>query len=120
MARHRPVRWLAEAGKTYQNLTLRIVPTAASRSVYRDHRAPRGRTLIEMAVSYIRRVTPEPVLVIGYRNRFVMRSVTENTIEAAIRARLTTEENARVSYLTWGATRPPTPSWTVTTSSSWA
>ena len=102
MARHRPVRWLMEASKTYQNLTLRIVPTAASRSVYRDRSEPRGRILIDMAVSYIRRVTPEPVLVIGYRNRFVMRGVRENTIEAAIRARLTTEENARVSYLTWG------------------
>lgn len=102
MARTRPVRWLAEAQKTYGNLTLRIVPTAASRSVYRDTQKPRGRDLIDMAVHYIRRVAPQRVLVIGYRNRFQMKGVRETTIKAAIKARLTADEWEKVHYLTWG------------------
>lgn len=49
MAATRPVRWLKEAEKTYHNLTLRIVDTAASRSTYKD-KSTKGRDLIEMAV----------------------------------------------------------------------
>ena len=37
-------------------MTIRIVPTAASRSVYRDTKTFRGRDLIDMAVRYIEAV----------------------------------------------------------------
>jgi hypothetical protein len=34
-----PVRRLRDAHKTYRNMTIRIVPTAASRSTYRDRKS---------------------------------------------------------------------------------
>ncbi len=55
-----------------------------------------------MAVDYVRRVAPEPVLIVSYRNRFVMKGIRERTITEAIKARLQPEENDRVSHLTRG------------------
>ena len=80
MAHTVPVRWMRQAHKTYHNMTIRIVPTAASRSVYRDRKSFRGRELIDMAVRYIRSVVPEQVLVVSYKSRMVMRGVDEGTI----------------------------------------
>ena len=64
MGRKVAVRWLKDAHKTYSNMTIRIVPTAASRSVYRDRKTFRGRELIDMAVRYVRSVAPDDVLVV--------------------------------------------------------
>lgn len=102
MARTRPVVRLKEASKTYRNMTLRIVPTAASRSTYRDKASPRGKGLIEMAVRYIRSVAPEDVLVISYKSWMAMKGVEEHTIREAIEARLLPEERQRVRHITWG------------------
>lgn len=103
MQTNRRVIYLQEAGKTYRNLTLRIVPTAASRSVYRDKAGHKGRDLIDMAVRYIRSVAPAEVLVISYKTWLVMRGVEERTISAAINARLTEEERQRVRHATYGS-----------------
>lgn len=54
MARKVPVRWLQDAPKTYRNLTLRVVGTAASRSVYRDPKTTRGRDLVAMGAAETR------------------------------------------------------------------
>lgn len=98
-----PLRRLREAPKTYHNLHLRIVPIAASRSVYTDKASSRGLQLIEMAVRYIRSVAPMTVLIISYkRTSAPLVGVKEKTIEAAINARLTESERENVRHLTWG------------------
>lgn len=102
MARTRRVVRLKKAGKTYRNMTLRVVPTAASRSTYRDKTSTKGKELIDMAVTYIRRVAPDDVLVVSYKSWFAIKGVEERTIRAAIDARLTDAEKARVKHLTWG------------------
>ena len=102
MARTRRVVRLKEADKTYRNMTIRLVNTAASRSTYRDKDSTAGKELIEMAVRYIRSVAPEKVLVIGYKSWMTMKGVEERTIRAAIEARLTAEERTRFSYLHYG------------------
>ena len=103
MGRTRRIIRLREAAKTYANMALKIVPTAASRSTYRDKTSPKGKELIEMAVRAIKRAAPEKVLVISYKSWLVMKGVEERTISAAIDARLTDEEKARVSHLTYGS-----------------
>ena len=110
MAQKVPVRWLREATKTYRNMTLRIVPAAASRSVYRDPKSFRGRDLIDMATRYIRSVAPEEVLVVSYKGNLNIHGVTERTIRAAIDARLGDgavwidkgTDLRRVHHITWG------------------
>jgi len=102
MARTMHIIRLKEAAKTYHNMTIRLVNTAASRSTYRDKDSPKGKELIEMAVRYIRSVAPENVLVIGYKSWMTMKGVEERTIEAAIVARLTPEEQDRVKHLAYG------------------
>jgi hypothetical protein len=102
MAHKVPVRWLRDADKTYANMTIRVVPTAASRSVYRDRQSFRGRELIDMAVRYIRSVAPEEVLVVSYKGRMVIRGVDQATIRDAIDAKLSDDERRRVRHLTWG------------------
>ncbi len=102
MARTRRVVYLREAPKTYRNLTIRIVPTAASRSVYRDQKTTRGLELIEMAARYIRSVAPDDVLVVSYKSWMPIRGVAERTIAAAINARMSDDEWRRVGHLTWG------------------
>lgn len=106
MAKTKRIIRLKEAPKTYCNLTIRIVPTAASRSVYRDRTKKDGRKLIEMAVNYVRSVAPDDVLIISYKARspWIMKGVKERSIQEAIEARLTAEEQKRVSHLTWGNT----------------
>jgi hypothetical protein len=96
------VIYLREATKTYSNLTIKIVPTAASRSVYRDRTTTKGRDLIEMAVRYVRSVAPAEVLVVSYRTYMSMRAVDERTIKAAIDARLTEDERRNVHHVTYG------------------
>ena len=111
MARNVPLVWLQDAPKTYHNMTIRIVPTAASRSVYRDTKTFRGRDLIDMAVRYIEAVPRgEDVLVIGYKGRFVIRGIDpttikdakDATIKVAIEARLKPEDRSRVHFLAYG------------------
>ena len=102
MARTRRVLRLREAAKTYGNVTVRLIPVAASRSAYRDQTEAKGKALIEMAVAYVRRVAPAPVLIVSYRSRFTMKGVKERTIEDAVNARLEQSERDRVSHLTWG------------------
>lgn len=102
MARSRRIVRLKEADKTYRNMTIRLVNTAASRSTYRDKDSTAGKELIEMAVRYIRSAAPDKVLVIGYKTRMVMKGVEERTIKAAIEARLTPDERGRFSYLHYG------------------
>jgi hypothetical protein len=103
MAQKVPIRWLKDAPKTYRNFTIRIVNTAASRSVYRDTRTPRGRNLLDMAARYIASVpNTEEVLVIGYKGRFGMKGVVENDLEQALRSRLRPEDRGRLRWLTWG------------------
>jgi hypothetical protein len=94
--------WLKDAPKTYRNMTIRIVPTAASRSVYRDAKTYRGRDLIDMAVRYVKSVPGDDVLIIGYKGRFGIRGVDQTTIEEAITAWLKPEDHGRVSYLSYG------------------
>jgi hypothetical protein len=104
------LRWLKDAPKTYRNLTLRIVPTSASRSTYRDLKSHRGRDLIDMVARYIASVPGEDVLVIGYKGRFNVRGVVDTssdhkvrgTLEAALRSRLAPEDQARVHYVAYG------------------
>jgi len=103
MANNVPVVWLQDAPKTYSNLTLRIVPTAASRSVYRDLKTTRGRDLLEMVVRYFATVPAgEDVLVVGYKGWFNMKGVDETSLETAIRSRLKPEDQTRLRYLTYG------------------
>lgn len=103
MSSTRPVVRLKEATKAYTNLTLRIVPTAASRSIYRKVNSHEGRDLIDMIVGYIRRVALEPVLVVSYKSAFTIHGIKERTIRDAVDARLTDDERARVSHMTWGS-----------------
>lgn len=102
MGTTKPVRFLMEAPKTYGNLTIRLVPTAASRSTYRDTKSTKGLELIKMTVRYIRRVAPESVLVVSYGKSMRMKGVGQNIIAEAINARLTPQEAARVRHITWG------------------
>jgi len=102
MSRTVPLVWLKDAPKTYRNMTIRVLPTAASRSVYRDPKTTRGRDLIEAAIRYVNSARGKDVLVIGYKGRFVMRSVEEVTLEAALRARLNPEDQNRGHYLPYG------------------
>ena len=103
MARSVPVSWLADAPKTYRNLTLRIVPTAASRSVYRDTKANRGRDLLDMAARYIASVPAgQDVLVVGYKGRFRLKGVVADTLDKALLERLKPEDRDRVRYLDYG------------------
>ena len=103
MAKTKPVKWLADAPKTYRNMTVRLVPTAASRSVYRDLKTTRGRDLLDMAVRYIESVpADETVLVIGYKGWFRMKGVEETNLEQALRMRLKPEDEKRVAYLAYG------------------
>ncbi len=97
-----PLVWLTEAPKSYRNMTIRIVPTAASRSVYRDTKTSRGRDLIDMAVRYVESAPGEDVLVIGYKGRFAIRGVDQATIQEAIEARLKPADRRRVYYLPYG------------------
>lgn len=103
MALNRRIVRLREAEKTYRNMALRIVPTAASRSTYRDKASTKGKELIEMAVRYIESVAPERVLVIGYKSWMTMKGINERTIMAAIDARLTPEAKARTHHLSYGS-----------------
>jgi hypothetical protein len=93
---------LREAQKTYSNLTLRIVDTAASRSVFREQNSTKGRDLIDTAVRYIRSKPGEEVLVISYKSAFRMKGVGFKTIQVAIADLLTEEERARVRHITYG------------------
>jgi hypothetical protein len=103
MARKVSVRWLKDASKTYRNLSLRIVNTAASRSVYRNPKTTQGRDLLDMAARYIASVPAgEKVLVIGYRGWFNMKGVEETNLEEALKKRLKPEDSDRMAYLTWG------------------
>ncbi len=102
MAQKVPLVWLKDAPKTYHNMSIRIVPTAASRSVYRDAKTFRGRDLIDMAARYVASVPDEDVLIIGYKGRFVIRGVDQTDIEEAIKARLKPEDRDRLHYLTYG------------------
>src|SRR6185437_13699313 len=102
MARRVRVEWLKDAPKTYRNMSLRVVPTAASRSVYRDQKTFRGRDLIDMAVRYIESVPGDAVLVIGYKGRFNIRGVGPTTLQDAITFRLKPEDRSRVHYVAYG------------------
>lgn len=102
MALMRPVRYLREARKTYQNLTLRIVPWRASRSAFKDTKDSLGLELIELAVRYVREVAPEPVLLVSYKGAMTIKGVKEASIQAAIDARLTEEERGRIHHVTYG------------------
>lgn len=110
MAHRVPLRWLKDAPKTYRNLSIRIVPTSASRTAYRDKKTFRGRDLIDMAGRYIAGVPGEDVLVIGYKGRFGIRGtdqkdirgIERNDIRTAVEARLKPEDRSRVHYLSYG------------------
>ena len=111
MQQNVPLVWLKHALKTYRNMTIRLVPTAASRSVYRDPKTFRGRDLIDMAVRYIETVPPEEgVLIIGYKGRFTIRGIDPTTIKdekdatirVAIESRLKPEDRSRVHFLAYG------------------
>lgn len=98
-----PVVRLREAPKTYRNLTIRVVPTAASRSVYDRTTGVDARNLVDMMVRYVRRVAPEPVLVVCYKGTFLMNGMMERSIRSAVEARLTEAEKDRVSFVMWGS-----------------
>ena len=103
MARTLRVVRLEEATKSYSNLTVRIVSTAASRSTYYKPNSHDGRNLIDMIVTYIRRCAPEQVLVVSYVAKMTMHGVEERTIREAVDARLSPEDRSRVRPLTWGS-----------------
>ena len=103
MSEKRLIIRLKESTKTYSNMTIRLVNTAASRSTYRDKVNTSGKELVEMAVRYIRSVAPDKVLVIGYKSWMIMKGIEERTIKTAIEARLTAEERDRVDYLAYGS-----------------
>jgi hypothetical protein len=110
MAGKVPLVWLQDAPKTYRNMSIRIVPAAASRSVYRNRKTTQGKELIDMAVRYVRSVAPEEVLIVSYKGWMTIRGVTQTTIRQAIDAQLTdceqwidkTKPQRRVHHLTWG------------------
>ena len=103
MAETMTIVHLAEATKTYNNLTIKRVNTRASRSTYKDRKSTEGLELIEMIVRYIKQCSPHPVLVLTYKGRMWMKDVEERTIEEAITARLTDEaDQARTSFLAYG------------------
>jgi hypothetical protein len=103
MAQTRDIVHLKGATKFYTNLTLRIIPTAASRSTYRKPNSHEGRDLVEMIVSYVQSAAPTPVLVVSYKATMSIHGVKERTIQAAVNARLTPAEQARTRHLTWGS-----------------
>lgn len=102
MAHMLPLVRLREASKSYTNLTLRIVPIAASRSTYRKRGSHEGRDLIDLIARYVKSVAPERVLVVSYKAHMAIHGVKERTIKEAINARLTPAEQGRTSHLTWG------------------
>ena len=102
MRQTRPIIRLREAAKSYANLTLRIIPTAASRSTYRKPNSHEGRDLVEMIVRYVQSVAPAPALVVSYKAPMAIHGVQERTIREAVNARLTPAEQARTRHLTWG------------------
>ena len=102
MAKVRPLVRLLEAPKTYANLKLRIVPLAASRSAFRDRKGYKGRALIDQTVAYVQTLAPERVLIVTYKRKLRIPGVGDMTIQEAIEARLTPEEQTRVAFLTWG------------------
>jgi hypothetical protein len=103
MARKVPVRWLQDAPKTYRTLTLRVVNTAASRSVYRDPKTTRGRDLVAMIAAYVASVpTGQDVLVIGYKGWFSIKGVRGGTLREALEEQLRPEDKPRVRFLTYG------------------
>jgi hypothetical protein len=93
---------LLAAKKTYSNLTLRVVDTAASRSVFREQNSTKGRDLIDTAVRFIRSKPDQDVLVVGYKSIFRMKGVGLKTIQEAITDLLTEEERVRVRHVTYG------------------
>jgi hypothetical protein len=98
---HRPVIRLTEAGKTYANLSIRLVNRAASRSTYRDKKADKAKELIDTAVKYIQSVDGK-VLIISYGGYMPMRGVAEKSIQDAVNSRLDEAERGRVKHLSWG------------------
>ena len=104
MARTREVTWLVDAPKTYRNMTLRLVPTAASRSVFRDTKTTRGRDLLDLAARHIGSLPAgEKVLVVGYKSWFKLRGVTETKLKDALQARLSVPDKARMAWLEYGS-----------------
>ena len=96
-----PVVHLKEAFKSYRNLTLRIVPIAASRSAYR---AKGGKALIDLLVTYVQNCAPNPVVVVSYKNCLMnIPSVRERTIREAVDARLSDADRLRCRHVTWGS-----------------
>lgn len=101
MATTLPVVHLKEAFKSYRNLTLRIVPIAASRSAYR---AKGGKALIDLLVTYVQNCAPHPVVVVSYKNCLMnIPSVRERTIREAVDARLSDADRLRCHHVTWGS-----------------
>lgn len=98
-----PLAWLKEASKSYTNLTLRIVPMAASRSAYRKNGSHEGRTLIDVMVRYVQSVAPERVLVVSYKSAMAIHGVRERTIKDAVNARLSDADRSRTDHITWGS-----------------
>jgi hypothetical protein len=93
---------LKEATKTYANLKIRIVDTAASRSIFRD-KSTKGVEVIDAALRYIRSVPIDrEILVIGYKGWIKMKGITEKTLEEALKSRLDPTERNRIRWLTWG------------------
>lgn len=81
-----PIVLLKEAGKTYANMTVRIVGEAASRSQYR--KAAERSKLLDGVVRYIRE-SDDHVLVFGYKGSdFAQRGNTHRTLKAQLQHRL--------------------------------
>jgi hypothetical protein len=97
------IRDLRSARKTYQNMHLRLVPMAASRSAFKENRGQQGKAVLDTVARYIQTVpVGEPVLVIGYKGNFSIKGERTHTLDQALLGRLTPDDQKRVSWLHYG------------------
>ena len=96
------IEWLKDAPKSYSNMTIRVVPMAASRSTFREKPA-QAKELLDMAARYVASVPAgEDILIVGYKGRFYMRGERRQLLDEAIRERLNDADKSRVHWLTYG------------------
>jgi hypothetical protein len=97
------IKDLRSARKTYQNMHLRLVPMAASRSAFKENRGQQGKAVLDTVARYIKTVPAgEPILVIGYLGNFSIKGERTQTLDQALLGRLSPDDQKRVSWLHYG------------------
>ncbi len=97
------IKDLKSASKSYSNMHLRLVPMAASRSAFKEKQGQQGKAVLDTVGRYIQTVPAgEPILVIGYLGRYSIKGERTQTLEHALRDRLSPQDQERVSWLHYG------------------